>query len=148
MLASVGVHYSLVGHSERRTVFKDSDSDINQSLLQVLANGMVPILCVGETLEEYQLSVNQEVCILHLSKGLKGVTAEVMEKIVIAYEPVWAIGTGLTATPEIGQCSSLILPLIRHYYYSCFMFSSAFSSVCSCHYSGLDKEGLQRRHCF
>lgn len=64
---------------------------------------MIPILCIGETKEEYELGLNEEICTLQLSKDLKGLTPEQVSKIVIAYEPVWAIGTGLSATPEIAQ---------------------------------------------
>ena len=64
---------------------------------------MVPVLCIGETKEEYELGLNEEICTLQLSKDLKGLTGEQVSKIVIAYEPIWAIGTGLTATPDIAQ---------------------------------------------
>eukprot|EP01038_Epipyxis_sp_PR26KG_P009774 gene9774-13149_t len=103
MLSSLGCDYVLVGHSERRITFKDSDDDINRITKSILLNNMIPILCIGETKEEYELGLNEEVCTLQLSKGLQGITPEDVAKIVIAYEPVWAIGTGLSATPKIAQ---------------------------------------------
>ncbi len=105
MIASLGpsVAYSLVGHSERRSLFHETDTDINASLLQLLAtNSVTPVLCVGETLKEYQEGRNEQVCTSQLQAALEGVTEERAGGLVIAYEPVWAIGTGLTATPDIG----------------------------------------------
>jgi triosephosphate isomerase len=81
----------------------ESDAVINKKTRKVLDAGLSPILCVGETKEEYQLNLNKAICALQLSKGLAGVTKEEMARVTIAYEPVWAIGTGLTATPEIAQ---------------------------------------------
>jgi triosephosphate isomerase len=105
MLKSVGVKYVLCGHSERRqgNIATESDETINLKVRKVLDEGLYPILCVGETKDEYEANLNKAVCALQLSKGLKGVSKEEMKKITIAYEPVWAIGTGLTATPEIAQ---------------------------------------------
>ena len=105
MLKSVGVKYVLVGHSERRqgNIASETDDTINKKTRKVLDAGLSPILCVGETKEEYQLNLNKAICALQLSKGLAGVTKEEMARVTIAYEPVWAIGTGLTATPEIAQ---------------------------------------------
>lgn len=103
MIKSVGAKYALVGHSERRAIFNEIDSDINRVVEKVQEAGLVPILCIGETQEEYELGLNEEVCTLQLSKDLKGLTGEQVKNCVIAYEPVWAIGTGLSATPEIAQ---------------------------------------------
>eukprot|EP00611_Tribonema_gayanum_P026837 TRINITY_DN6489_c0_g1_i1.p1 TRINITY_DN6489_c0_g1~~TRINITY_DN6489_c0_g1_i1.p1 ORF type:complete len:306 (-),score=91.76 TRINITY_DN6489_c0_g1_i1:120-989(-) len=103
MLSSVGCTYVLCGHSERRTVFRNDDNAINRKLRAVLDHNMMPILCIGESKEEYDAGLNKAVCAIQLSKDLKGVTGEEMKRIVVAYEPVWAIGTGLTATPEIAQ---------------------------------------------
>lgn len=103
MLASLGVTYSLVGHSERRKIFRESDEDINKNLLAVHNAGLTPILCIGETKEEFDQGRNEDVCTSQLTKGLQNLSSEAAEKLVIAYEPVWAIGTGLTATPEIAQ---------------------------------------------
>merc|ERR1712232_1256300 len=95
MVKSIGCEYILCGHSERRTLFSDSDDAINKKVLKVLESGMKPILCIGETKEEYDLKIKNEVCAMQLSKDLLGVSKEQMKDVVIAYEPVWAIGTGL-----------------------------------------------------
>lgn len=100
MVKSVGCEYVLCGHSERRTLFSDSDDAINRKVRKVLESGMKPILCVGETKEEYDLKIKNEVCAMQLSKDLVGVTKEEMKDVVIAYEPVWAIGTGLVCGAE------------------------------------------------
>jgi triosephosphate isomerase len=103
MLKSVGSTYVLSGHSERRATFGDSDSDVNKKTLKILSEGMKCILCIGELKEERESGETFNVCDTQLTEGLKGVSAEMMKEIVIAYEPVWAIGTGLTATPEVAQ---------------------------------------------
>merc|ERR1712151_423120 len=95
MVKSIGCEYILCGHSERRTLFSDSDDAINKKVLKVLESGMKPILCIGETKEEYDLKIKNEVCAMQLSKDLLGVSKEQMKDVVFAYEPVWAIGTGL-----------------------------------------------------
>lgn len=103
MVESVGAEYVLCGHSERRSIFKEDDYLINKKVLKVLDHGLKVILCIGETQLEYEYGLNKVVCDLQLSKNLHDVTKEQMKSVVIAYEPVWAIGTGLTATPEIAQ---------------------------------------------
>jgi len=95
MLKSVGCEYILCGHSERRTLFSDNDSKINTKVKKVLGADMKAILCIGETKEEFDLGLCQQVCAMQLTKDLFGVTKEQMADVVIAYEPVWAIGTGL-----------------------------------------------------
>mmetsp|Transcript_2698 Transcript_2698/g.3184 ORF Transcript_2698/g.3184 Transcript_2698/m.3184 type:complete len:296 (+) Transcript_2698:47-934(+) len=100
MVRSVGCEYVLCGHSERRTLFNDSDDAINRKVKKVLEAGLKPILCIGETKTEYDLKIKNEVCAMQLSKDLVGVTKEQMEDVVIAYEPVWAIGTGLVCGSE------------------------------------------------
>jgi len=100
MVKSVGCEYVLCGHSERRTLFSDSDVNINSKVKKVLEFGMKPILCIGETQEEYDLGITQEVCAMQVSKDLAGVSKEDMENVVIAYEPVWAIGTGLVCDAD------------------------------------------------
>lgn len=95
MVKSIGCEYILCGHSERRTLFNDNDKAINQKVIKVLADGMKPILCIGETKDEYDMEIKNEVCAMQLRKDLAGVTKEQMDDVVIAYEPVWAIGTGL-----------------------------------------------------
>merc|ERR1711920_732226 len=103
MLKSVGVDYVVAGHSERRAVFGDSDEDVNKKVLKVLDAGLKCIFCIGELKEERESGETFSVCDTQLTKGLAGVSEEQLKDIVIAYEPVWAIGTGLTATPEIAQ---------------------------------------------
>jgi len=103
MLKSSGVQYCLAGHSERRTVFGEGDEDINAKVKVILAAGLKCILCVGELKEEYELGLNKEVTAVQLAKCLTGVSETQLKDVVIAYEPVWAIGTGLTATPEIAE---------------------------------------------
>merc|ERR1719238_108219 len=103
MLKSVGCQYVLAGHSERRATFGDSDADVNKKTLKILEEGLKCILCIGELKEERESGETFAVCDVQLTEGLKGVSAEMMKSVVIAYEPVWAIGTGLTATPEVAQ---------------------------------------------
>jgi len=103
MVTSLGCQYVLCGHSERRTVFKDDDEAINKKVLKVIEDGMRPVLCIGETEEEYDAGLCADVCKLQLAKDLAGVSAAAMKDVVIAYEPVWAIGTGVAATAEQAQ---------------------------------------------
>lgn len=103
MLKSCGVEWALAGHSERRTINAETDEYINGQCLALIENNMSVILCIGETLEEYEKGLVGAVCEMQLKKGLCGVSPEDMSKVVIAYEPVWAIGTGKVATPEIAQ---------------------------------------------
>lgn len=103
ILKDVGCKYVLCGHSERRTLFEDDDSAIGKKVKKVLKEGLKPVLCIGETKEEYDAGLNQEVCAVQLLKDLKLVTAEEMEHVVFAYEPVWAIGTGLVCPAEKAQ---------------------------------------------
>lgn len=103
MLGSVGCDYVVCGHSERRSVFGDTDEDVNKKTLKILSEGLKPILCIGELKEERESGETFNVCDVQLTKGLAGVSSEAMKNVVIAYEPVWAIGTGLTATPEVAQ---------------------------------------------
>lgn len=100
MLKDLGVTTVILGHSERRSYYKEDDAFINRKLLLALEEGMDVVLCVGETLEEREAGKLEEVLSTQLVGGLKDVKAEHMEHITIAYEPVWAIGTGRTATPE------------------------------------------------
>ncbi|NOZ63371.1 MAG: triose-phosphate isomerase [Caldiserica bacterium] len=107
MLKAVGCKYVILGHSERRKYFRESDEFINKKLHAALKNGLIPILCVGENLEEREENKAEEVVAKQLRGGLKN--WEGKEKVVVAYEPVWAIGTGRTATPEIaGNMHSFI----------------------------------------
>ena len=101
MLKEYGVEYVIVGHSERRQYFGETDETVNKRTLTALANGLTPIVCIGESLEERETGKTEEVLEKQIREGLKGI--EDIEKIVVAYEPVWAIGTGKSATPAQAQ---------------------------------------------
>ena len=105
MLVASGCDFVLAGHSERRHVFGDSDDVVNRKLHAALENELRPILCVGETLDQRQRGRTESVLEDQLNGGLKGVDEKVLADIVIAYEPVWAIGTGETATQEQAQAA-------------------------------------------
>ena len=100
---STGAVHCLAGHSEERVIFKADDAWINKQVKGILAEGLNPLLCIGESKDEYEGKLNTAVCAVQLSKGLKGVTKEEMKRVTIAYEPVWAIGTGLTCDPDTAQ---------------------------------------------
>jgi triosephosphate isomerase len=102
MLADVGCRYVIVGHSERRQHFGETDASVNRKLTAVIAAGLIPILCIGETRAEREADKTLQVVRGQLEKGL-GALQPAAEALVIAYEPVWAIGTGLTATPDQAQ---------------------------------------------
>ena len=103
MLKEFDCTYVILGHSERRQYFKEDDALINQKVKAVLANGMKPILCVGEKLEDREANKTIDVVSTQTVGGLEGLSKEDAEKVVVAYEPVWAIGTGKTATPAMAQ---------------------------------------------
>ncbi len=103
MLKSTGCEFVILGHSERRTIFKESDELINKKIKKALASGLKPIFCIGETLQEREEGITEKVVKTQVVNGLKDISAEEMGKIIIAYEPVWAIGTGKTATPDQAQ---------------------------------------------
>jgi len=99
MLKDVGCRYVILGHSERRAIFGETDSMVNEKLHAVLAAGLTPIVCVGETLEQREAGQTQQVVRSQCIGSLAGLTEDQMLKTVLAYEPVWAIGTGKTASP-------------------------------------------------
>jgi len=103
MLIACGCTYVIVGHSERRALFHEDDSLINRKLKAALAAGLSPILCVGETLAEHQAGKVEERITSELTGDLSGVGRDELARVVIAYEPIWAIGTGETATPQEAQ---------------------------------------------
>jgi len=103
MLKSIGVQWALAGHSERRVIYGETDDYINAQCRKLIEQGMSVMLCIGESLAEFEQDLAGSVCAVQLKKGLKGISAEEMERVAIAYEPVWAIGTGKVATPEIAQ---------------------------------------------
>lgn len=98
MLKSIGVEYVIIGHSERRLLFNETDETVNKKIKAAFANGLKPIVCVGETLEEREKGLAFEVITTQTQKALDGLSAEQVENTIIAYEPIWAIGTGKTAT--------------------------------------------------
>lgn len=100
MLKSVGCDYVLVGHSERRQFFGETDETVNKRMKAAFEAGIVPIVCVGETLQQRESNETFAVIERQLKKGMEGLTPDQSKKVVIAYEPVWAIGTGKTASPQ------------------------------------------------
>jgi len=117
MLAACGCRYVLVGHSERRHVFGDRDVVVRRKLDAAIAGGLDPVFCIGETIAERRGGQTVQVLETQLEAGLRGHSLETMARIVIAYEPVWAIGTGETATPEQAQeASAWIREWVRRYY--------------------------------
>ena len=109
MLRDLFVRYVLVGHSERRRLFGETDELVHRKLVTALASELRPILCVGETLEERQAGQEKAVLEGQLRGALEGLTPDQISEVIVAYEPVWAIGTGLTATPEQAQEAHLFI---------------------------------------
>ncbi len=109
MLLDAGCTHVIIGHSERRHDHGETDENVNRKLKAALAAGLTPIVCVGETLEEREAGRTQEVLARQFHDGLAGLTASDFSRIIIAYEPVWAIGTGRTATPEMAAESHRFL---------------------------------------
>ncbi len=99
MLLTCGCRYVILGHSERRTYFGETDATVNQRLKAAVAVGLAPIVCVGEALEERESDLTDQVVRKQITGAFEGVAGEAAQAVVVAYEPVWAIGTGLTATP-------------------------------------------------
>ena len=100
MLKEIDMDYVIIGHSERRQYFNETNETVNKKVLKALEVGIDPILCVGETLEEREAGNTKDVCKVQVEKALENVSKEDIAKVVIAYEPIWAIGTGKTATSE------------------------------------------------
>ena len=100
MLKSIGVEYVIIGHSERRQYFAETDETVNKKIKSALAHGLKPIVCVGETLEQRENGQTEQIVTSQVEKAFEGIPASELEKIIIAYEPIWAIGTGKTATKE------------------------------------------------
>lgn len=103
MAKDIGVKYILIGHSERRHVFHETDDDVNKKIKAALEIGVEPVVCVGELLEERESGKSETVVNRQVELAFKGIDIKQMERILIAYEPVWAIGTGKVATPEIAD---------------------------------------------
>lgn len=116
-LTDIGCKYVILGHSERRQYFKETDEIINKKLKMALKNGLIPIVCIGETLDERERGETEKVIESQFTQSLKELDIEEFKNIVIAYEPIWAIGTGETATPEMAeQVHEFIRNLIKDKY--------------------------------
>ncbi len=117
MLKSVGAEWVILGHSERRHIFKEDDELINKKVKSAIDQGLKPILCVGELLEERESGKTEDVVKRQVVEGLKDISVSDVLKVTIAYEPVWAIGTGKTATPEdADSIHSLIRSILKDLY--------------------------------
>ncbi len=103
MLAEMGVKYVIIGHSERRQYFAETDETVNKKVLKAFEHGLTPIICVGESLEQREQGITFEHVAIQTKIALLGMTAEQVKKTIIAYEPIWAIGTGKTATSDQAQ---------------------------------------------
>jgi triosephosphate isomerase len=111
MLSAIGVNHVILGHSERRQYFNETDDTVNHKLKTALENGFTPIVCVGEVLEEREAGLTEDVLRRQCLRAFHGISARKAAKLAIAYEPVWAIGTGKTATPQMATDAHLV---IRH----------------------------------
>jgi triosephosphate isomerase len=135
-LAKLDVRYVIVGHSERREIFGETDEQVARKVKAVLGHGMVPIVCVGETLEEREAEETEAKVVGQVRADLAGLGAEQVAGLVIAYEPIWAIGTGRTATPDDAQAvCGLVRSLVAD------MFDSATADQTRVQYGGSVKPG-------
>ena len=117
MIKEAGAKYVIIGHSERREYYNETDFTVNKKVHAALEAGLHPIICVGESLEQREMDVTMELITLQVKSALAGVPAEKLRKCVIAYEPVWAIGTGKTATSEqAAEVCTFIRTTVRHLY--------------------------------
>ena len=117
MLKEIGVKYVIIGHSERRQYYNETDFTVNKKVHAALEAGLYPIVCVGESLEQRELGVTMDLISYQVKAALSGVPADKMRHVVIAYEPIWAIGTGKTATAEqAGEVCQAIRTVIRKQY--------------------------------
>jgi triosephosphate isomerase (TIM) len=117
MILEAGAEYAIVGHSERRTLFGDTDATVNRKTMAAMAAGLTPIVCIGETLDQRERTETLEVLDRQIKQGLDGVSGEQVAQLVIAYEPVWAIGTGRNATPaQAGEAHAHIRQRLRTWF--------------------------------
>ena len=100
MLKDLGVTYVIIGHSERRQYFAETDETVNKKMVKALEKGLLPIVCVGESLEQREAGITMDLITIQIKKAFAGISAADAEKVVVAYEPIWAIGTGKTATAD------------------------------------------------
>ncbi len=103
MLKDFNIKYAIIGHSERRQYFNETNKTVNAKIKTLISNNMIPILCVGETLSQFENKETNAVVEKQLQEGLIGINNDDIKNIIVAYEPIWAIGTGKTATPEIAE---------------------------------------------
>ena len=117
MIREAGAEYAIIGHSERRTLFGETDTAVNQKTEAAFAAGLTPIVCIGETLDQRDRNETLDVLDRQIKQGLEGLTGEQLTQLVIAYEPVWAIGTGRTATPaQAGEAHTHIRGRLRQWF--------------------------------
>lgn len=109
MVKDCGCRYILIGHSERRHVFGETDKDVNKKILAAFEAGLEPVLCIGELLNERESGETDKVLERQINSAFQGIDRALMERVVIAYEPVWAIGTGKVATPEMAEEAHLVI---------------------------------------
>lgn len=109
MLKDLGVEYVIIGHSERRAYNNETDETVNKKMIKALSKGLIPIVCVGESLEEREAGITMDLISIQIKKAFAGISAEDAAKVVVAYEPIWAIGTGKTATDDQAEevCASI-----------------------------------------
>ena len=131
MLVEAGAAYVIIGHSERRTLFSESDAGVNRKLAAALAAGLGPIVCIGETLDQRERQETFDVLDRQIKIGLDGLSADQVGQLVVAYEPVWAIGTGRNATPaQAGEAHGHIRKRLRQW------FGSDAAGLCHVIYGG------------
>ena len=117
MVREAGAEYAIIGHSERRTLFGESDLSVNRKVAAAHGAGLIPIVCIGETLDQRERNETLEVLDRQIKQGLDGVTGEQVGQLVVAYEPVWAIGTGRNATPaQAGEAHAHIRQRLRQWF--------------------------------
>jgi triosephosphate isomerase len=117
MIAETGAEYVIIGHSERRTLFGETDASVNRKIAAAFAGGLTPIVCIGETLDQRDRNETFSVLDRQIRDGLDGVTSEQLVQLVIAYEPVWAIGTGRNATPaQAGEAHGHIRKRLQQWF--------------------------------
>jgi triosephosphate isomerase len=117
MVREAGGEYVIIGHSERRTLFGETDATVNRKLAAALANGLTPIVCIGETLDQRERNETFDVLDRQIKDGFDGVTSQQLGSLVVAYEPVWAIGTGRNATPaQAGEAHGHIRRRLRQWF--------------------------------
>jgi len=131
MLLDLGVKYVIIGHSERRQYFGETDETVNKKVKTALAKGLIPIVCCGETLEQREMNIIAEHVRMQIKIALLGVSAEDVKKVAIAYEPIWAIGTGKTATSaQANEVCAIIRDVVAELY------DSAIAEVVRIQYGG------------